>query len=85
MVNRGQWRVILPGFESDSMKTERPVCKHCGGENLTFDACAKWNTDTQTFELIDVYGNRPMCQDCETEGWPDWQETQENGVPWQAK
>ena len=59
------------------MKKERPICKHCGSENLIFDACARWNTEQQQYDLIDTYDNRPMCQDCGNEGWADWQEITE--------
>lgn len=56
------------------MKRERPICRYCGSENLIFDACARWNSDTQSYQLIDTYDSPPTCQDCEQEGHADWQD-----------
>jgi hypothetical protein len=38
-------------------------CDHCGGENVTRDGAARWNKDTQRWELTTVFDNAD-CEDC---------------------
>lgn len=50
------------------MKTKY-VCRHCGSDELTYDATAFWSVEKQGFELGDLYDNKPYCNQCECEGW----------------
>jgi hypothetical protein len=38
-------------------------CKHCRSEDVTRDAVARWNTETQRWELSHVFDNVD-CDDC---------------------
>jgi len=48
---------------SHTKKAVRKVCEHCGSEDLTFDANARWIVELQDFEynLIDTV----WCNECE--------------------
>lgn len=39
------------------------VCNTCGGDDITFDASARWNVETQEYEMTGLYDNKD-CQDC---------------------
>ena len=39
------------------------VCRHCGSENVSVDATARWNADTQAWELAGLFDNSD-CEDC---------------------
>lgn len=46
--------------------TDHPItihCRHCGGENILADACARWNVETQEWELSNVFDDK-TCDDC---------------------
>lgn len=38
-------------------------CNNCGGENLIFDATAKW--DGAKFDLVQITPTPAFCEDCE--------------------
>lgn len=42
------------------------VCTKCGGDNILYDAWARWNPDTQEMELERNFDNT-FCEDCESE------------------
>ena len=39
------------------------VCRHCGSENVSVDATARWSVETQTWELAGLFDNSD-CEDC---------------------
>jgi len=39
------------------------LCPHCHSENITRDACAAWNPETNNWELSGVYDDM-SCNDC---------------------
>ena len=41
----------------------KKCCKHCGSENVSVDATARWNVDTQQWELAGLFDNSD-CDDC---------------------
>ena len=41
----------------------KKCCKYCGSENVSVDATARWNTDTQAWELAALFDNSD-CDDC---------------------
>jgi hypothetical protein len=41
----------------------KKVCKYCGSENVSVDATARWNVDTQAWELAGLFDNSD-CDDC---------------------
>ncbi|WP_300043097.1 hypothetical protein [uncultured Paracoccus sp.] len=52
-----------------TLDQDQPVtlhCRYCGGQNLLADACARWNVETQQWEMSHVYDG-VTCEDCETE------------------
>ena len=50
---------------------EKPVCSICQSSDVTFDASAWWDAETQRFEYDIVKGN-VFCLDCAEEHSPDW-------------
>ena len=50
---------------------EKPVCSHCQSSEVTFDATAYWDTETQRFEY-DIVKGEVFCLDCAEEHRPDW-------------
>jgi hypothetical protein len=42
------------------------VCKYCGGENISRDACVMWNVTDQRWEVTNLYDSF-YCADCENE------------------
>ncbi|PPQ37287.1 hypothetical protein SAMN06265338_1363 [Rhodoblastus acidophilus] len=54
--------------------TERtkPICPNCGGDSLVSDAAARWNFETQAWELSCANDDK-SCDDCGNEtGSPEW-------------
>ena len=41
-------------------------CKHCGSSDILFDAFAKWNAESQAFEVYDIYDDS-FCRECDGE------------------
>lgn len=41
----------------------KKCCKYCGSENVSIDAAARWNVDTQAWELAALFDNSD-CDDC---------------------
>jgi hypothetical protein len=39
------------------------VCRHCGSANVSVDATARWNVETQTWEIAGLFDNSD-CEDC---------------------
>ena len=55
----------------DDDPPEKPVCSNCRSSDVTFDASAYWDAETQRFEYDIVKGN-VFCLDCAEEHSPDW-------------
>ena len=43
------------------------VCKHCGSNELIFDATARWDEDFQEWALSDTFEDKPYCGNCDIE------------------
>ena len=41
-------------------------CTHCGSEDILCDAYAKWNIESQKWELYNVF-QQEYCEQCEGE------------------
>lgn len=39
------------------------VCRHCGSENVSVDAAARWNVEAQQWEIAGLFDNSD-CDDC---------------------
>ncbi len=46
-------------------------CPICRGQNILADACARWNVETQEWEMSSVYDGDRTCDDCGKEISPD--------------
>ncbi len=44
-----------------------PQCPHCGSTEISRDACARWDVDSQTWDLSYVYDCQ-TCENCGAEG-----------------
>ncbi len=55
----------------DDDSPEKPVCANCRGYNITFEATAYWDAETQRFEYNIVKGE-VFCLDCAEDHRPDW-------------
>lgn len=42
---------------------QKPVCKHCGSDNLCIDAAARWDIGAQDWTLASVH-DEMTCEDC---------------------
>ena len=51
-----------------------PVCNHCGSEDVSADAIARWDDENQDWKLIDVYDKGYACDQCGGECRIDWKE-----------
>lgn len=49
----------------------KPVCSHCGSDEIFADACAEWDKDDQKWCIVTVYDNTD-CGDCGEERSVDW-------------
>lgn len=45
----------------------RPICPHCGSNEIGRDASARWNAEAKAWELSDVY-DAETCLGCERTG-----------------
>ena len=43
------------------------VCKTCGSEEVSKDATARWNVESQEWELSATYDKPNFCETCEGE------------------
>jgi hypothetical protein len=41
----------------------KKCCKYCGSENVSVDATARWDVETQRWELAGLFDNSD-CDDC---------------------
>lgn len=53
------------------MSREKPICCDCGGDSLTVQATAEWNSITQSWEVSDAWGDW-YCADCDSERNVEW-------------
>ena len=47
-------------------KKEKPTCPYCGSYEITCDANAVWNPETQIWEVGSTFANG-YCNGCDTE------------------
>jgi hypothetical protein len=45
----------------------KAICKYCDSNNVTRDACVKWDEFNQVWSLVAVYDNGD-CNDCGANG-----------------
>jgi len=57
--------------------TQRPVCASCGGEDVTIDATASWDTEAKEWTLLSTDETNSWCEDCGGECSIDWIEVTE--------
>lgn len=51
---------------------EKPVCKYCGSDDVSVDAAAHWNQETQEWELTSTFASG-NCSHCGSEiKYLDW-------------
>ena len=41
----------------------KKVCEECGSDNVTINANAEWDVETQSWELLSTY-EHSWCSDC---------------------
>jgi len=54
-------------FTEDTTMTDKhfkPVCDHCGSDDITRDAVARWDVDTGEWVMTDTYDDE-FCGACE--------------------
>jgi hypothetical protein len=49
----------------------KPVCSHCGGSNIFFDAVSQWDVERQEQIMVNTFDNTD-CEDCESECSVNW-------------
>lgn len=54
----------------------KPVCSHCGGSNIFFDAVSGWDVERQEQVILNTFDNTD-CEDCESECSINWIEVSE--------
>lgn len=54
----------------------KPVCTHCGGSNIFFDAVSTWDVERQEQVMLNTFDNTD-CEDCEGECSVNWIEVTE--------
>lgn len=45
---------------------QKPICQECGSDDVSFDAAAIWNQETQEYELSSTFDSG-SCHNCEQE------------------
>lgn len=50
---------------------EFPICNHCGYYEVVRDGWARWNPETQEWELDNVFDYH-FCLACEKDTNPNW-------------
>lgn len=43
------------------------VCSHCGSEDVVADAYAKWNVDSQAWQVAQTFDKGGYCSQCDGE------------------
>jgi hypothetical protein len=51
MSNQGKIRVI-------------PLCAECSSNNVVADAAARWNIESQDWEVVTIFDKGHCCDDC---------------------
>lgn len=63
----GDWSVCTAAaLRPCGFQRVKPTCDACGSDNVTRDAVAVWDQDTQAWTLLSTY-DCTTCQDCERE------------------
>ena len=57
--------------ETTDMKT-KPVCKHCGSEDVVCDAAARWSVEKQEWVMSGAHEFNVDCCQCNGETRIDW-------------
>ena len=60
-----------PKQSEDDDTPEKPVCEHCHGDEITFDATAYWDAQHQEFQY-DILFDEVYCQNCEGKQRVEW-------------
>ena len=55
----------------DDDSPDKPVCAHCRGDKITFDATAYWNSRDQQFEY-DILFDEVYCPNCDGKQRVEW-------------
>ena len=55
----------------DDDSPEKPVCAHCRGDEITFDATAFWDARHQQFQY-DILDGRVYCPNCDGKQRVEW-------------
>ena len=55
------------------MSKEKPICTYCGSDDVSRDAYAKWDIDTQEWEIITTFDSY-YCEDCDGETSIEWKD-----------
>lgn len=53
-------------------KKTKPVCTKCGSDEVNVDAYARWNTDTQDYEILTTFDKGHSCEQCGGECRIEW-------------
>jgi hypothetical protein len=53
-------------------KLEKPICSHCGSDNIRVDAYSSWNIGRQDWEHTSEHGNHVCEGACGGECSIDW-------------
>jgi hypothetical protein len=48
-------------------KKVKMVCAHCGSDDVLADAYAKWDVETQTWEVTQTFDKGACCNKCDGE------------------
>jgi len=48
---------------SNETKLVRVVCPSCGSDDVAADASARWDVETQSWQIYGIFDNK-MCQEC---------------------
>ena len=68
-----RYRLQLDPDETSSEPGEKPVCKSCGADRISRDACLRWDIETQSWELSGLYDS-VTCDLCgaESDSLANW-------------
>lgn len=44
-----------------------PLCPECGSPNISADAAVRWDDEAQDWEIVNVFDQGKICDDCGAE------------------
>ncbi|MCP3463577.1 hypothetical protein [Bradyrhizobium sp. CCGUVB23] len=59
------------------MTKEKPICSHCGSDDVQADAFAAWSVETQEWFLTTTFDKNSVCEDCGGECALKWVEVKD--------